>query len=430
MNLPKLPFHYGWVVVIASTLVMFINTSLFMTFGVFLGPISQSTGWSRGDVSGVYAIHWIVGAVAVFGVGWFIDRFGSRRALVLGSFLVAVSLALAGFSNALWQLNLFYGILFGIGRSNLLVPIQVTIGLWFHRRLGLAMGITNLSLALGPLLMSPVWRYLINAVGWGNTFVLVGIASGVLMAVLSWFIPNQPRDVGLEPYGKGDGVSIPKTRPDHNPPYYREDQSDFFRYAVRTQPFMLLILIHFLGCASHSIPLTHVVAMATDAGITPITAATVLSMLSGFSLVSNFGSSVFTDKAGGKKALVFVMLLQAVGVLILLGARDLWTFYLFTLIFGLGYGGEMVIFPVINRQYYGTAPIGRIYSAQMVGAGLGMAGGSYLGGLLFDMTGNYNSAIWLASLLSFAGLIVVLRLASPFASRPDREMREAEARLS
>ena len=41
MNLPKLPFHYGWVVVIASTLVMFINNSLFMTFGVFLGPISQ-----------------------------------------------------------------------------------------------------------------------------------------------------------------------------------------------------------------------------------------------------------------------------------------------------------------------------------------------------------------------------------------------------
>jgi MFS family permease len=108
------------------------------------------------------------------------------------------------------------------------------------------------------------------------------------------------------------------------------------------------------------------------------------------------------------------MFLQAGGILILLGARDLWVFYLFTLIFGLGFGGEMVVFPVINRQYYGTAPIGKIYSAQMVGAGLGMAGGAYLGGFLFDLAGNYTSAIWLSAGLSCIGLIVSLRLVSPF----------------
>jgi MFS family permease len=417
MNLSKLPFHYGWVVVIASTLVMLINTSQFLTFGVFLGPISEATGWSRGEVSGTYAIHWVVGAVAVFGVGWFIDRFGARPALMLGSFLIAVSLVLAGFARALWQLYFFYGFLFGIGRSSFLVPIHVTVGLWFRRRLGVAMGTVNTSLALGPLLMSPVLRYLIDTRGWGDTLVLMGIVSGALMAALSWFIPSQPRDVGLDAYGEGQGVSITKTRADDNPPFYREDQSDFFRYAVRTQPFVLLILIHFLGCASHSIPLTHVVAMATDAGIAPIAAATVLSLLSGIGMVSNIGSSVFADMAGGKRALALVMILQAGGILILLGARELWVFYLFTLFFGLGYGGEMVVFPLINRQYYGMARIGRIYSAQMVGAGLGMAGGAYLGGLLFDMTGNYTSAIWLAALLSCAGLMVVLRLASPFAQK-------------
>jgi MFS family permease len=426
MNLAKLPFHYGWVVVVASTLVMFIITSLYLTFGVFLEPISQATGWSRGDVSGTIGIHWIVGALAVFGAGWFIDRFGVRRTLVVGSFLVAVSLVLAGFSKALWQLHLFYGILFGIARSSFLVPLHVTVGLWFRRRLGVAMGIVNLSLAMGPLLMSPVLRYLIDAVGWGNTFVLVGIASSALMAALSLLIPNQPGDVGLEPYGEVEGVSITKTRTDHKPPFYREDQLDFFRYAVKTQPFALLILIHFLGCASHSIPLTHVVAMATDVGITPLVAATVLSLMSGISMVSNFGSSVFTDKAGGKIALALVMIFQAGGILILLGARNLWVFYLFTLIFGLGFGGEMVVFPVINRQYYGTAPIGKIYSAQMVGAGLGMAGGSYVGGLLFDMTGTYTSAIWLAALLSGTGFIFALRLASPFAPDPDRDMGKLE----
>jgi MFS family permease len=426
MKAARWPFHYGWVVVIASTLVIFINTTLFLTFGVFLGPIAQATGWSRGEVSGAYALHWVVGAVAVFGVGWFTDRFGTRRALMLGSLLSAISLALTGRSEALWQLYLFYGVLFGIARSSFLVPIHITVSLWFRRKLGVAMGIVNVSLALGPLLLSPLVRYLIDRVGWGDTFVLMGITSGVLMAGFSWFIRSQPRDVGLKPYGESEDTAVAtKPQPEHRPPFYTEARPDFFRYASRTQPFLLLILIHFLGCASHSIPLTHVVAMATDVGIAPIAAATVLSLMSGFAMASNFGSSVLADMAGGKKALAMVLLLQAGGMFILLGARDLWVFYLFTLVFGLGYGGEMVAFPIINRQYYGNAPIGKVYSAQMVGAGLGMAGGAYLGGLLFDLTGNYTSAIWVAAILSFLGLIAVLRLVSPLA----RPATEGEGRI-
>jgi MFS family permease len=155
--------------------------------------------------------------------------------------------------------------------------------------------------------------------------------------------------------------------------------------------------------------------MATDVGINTLAAATILSMMSLFAMSSNFGSSILSDVAGGKRTLALVMLLQAGGILILLGARDLWGFYLFTLVFGLGYGGEMVAFPIINRQYYGNAPIGKVYSAQMVGAGLGMAGGAYVGGLLFDVMGNYTGAIWLSALLSGLGLIAVNRLVSPFA---------------
>ena len=417
MNLDKFPFYYGWVVVICATLVIFINTSLFLTFGVFLGPISETSGWSRGEVSGSYAIHWMVGALSVFGVGWFIDRHGVRHALMLGSLLSAIGLVLTGRSQFLWQLYLSYGFLFGVARSCFLVPIHVTVGLWFRRSLGLAMGIVNLSLAMGPLLISPVLRYLIERIGWGDTFLFVGIISGALMASFSWFIPNRPGDVGLKPYGEGETVSIGKPQAESVAPFYRENHQGFFRYAVRTQPFIPLILLHFLGCASHSIPLTHVVAMATDVGIAPLAAATILSLLSGTSLASNFCSSVLTDKLGGKKIMILVMFLQAGGILILLGARDLWVFYLFSLIFSLGFGGETVVFPVINRQYYGTAPIGKIYSAQMVGAGLGMAGGAYLGGFLFDLAGNYTTAIWLSAGLSCLGLIVSLRLTSPF-SRP------------
>ncbi|MBI4289014.1 MAG: MFS transporter [Chloroflexi bacterium] len=411
----RLPFHYGWVVVIAGSLLVLINSSLFLTFAVFLDPISQATGWSRAEVSGAYALHWMVGAVSVFGIGWFTDRFGTRRALFLGALLNAVSLALAARSGALWQLYLFYGGLFGVSRSTFLVPIHVTIGMWFRKRLGIAMGIVSVAMALGPLLLSPVIRYLIDVTDWRNTLLLLGLASGVLMVICSWFIRDQPDDLGLRAYGEAEAaVARAEVRPEQRPMFYQADRPDFFRYAAKTQPFGLMILVHFLGCVSHSIPLTHVVAMATDKGIAPMAAATILSLMSLFSMASSFGFSVLADVAGGKKSLALALFLQAGGILILLGSHDLWMFYLFTVVFGLGYGGEMVAFPILNRQYYGNAPIAKVYGAQMVGAGLGMAGGAYLGGLLFDLAGNYTWAIWGAAIIGYLGLASTFRLASPF----------------
>ena len=416
MNLPsRYPFHYGWVVVIAGSLVVFINSALFLTFAVFLEPISQATGWSRAQVSGAYALHWMVGAVAVFGIGWFTDRFGTRSALLIGSLLTAISLTLAGSSTTLWQIYLFYGGLFGIARSSFLVPIHIVVGMWFRKKLGIAIGTVNIAMAMGPLLLSPALSYVINVIGWGKTLALMGIVGGTLMALCSWFIRNQPRDLGLKQYGEDGAIpSVSKPRTERRPLFYRDDKPNFFSYAARTQPFVLLVLIHFLGCLSHSIPLTHVVAMATDAGIAPIAAATVLSLMSGFSMASSFGFSVLADVAGGKKALGLALLLQASGILILLGSKDLWMFYIFALIFGLGYGGEMAAFPIINRQYYGGASIGKVYSARMVGAGLGMASGAYLGGFLFDLAGNYAWAIWVAAIIGYLGFLTVLRLVSPF----------------
>ena len=57
----------------------------------------------------------------------------------------------------------------------------------------------------------------------------------------------------------------------------------------------------------------------------------------------------------------------------MLFAHEAWHFYVFAVIFGICYGGEMVGFPIINRQMFGRgAPLGSIYSFEMVGASTGM----------------------------------------------------------
>jgi MFS family permease len=127
--------------------------------------------------------------------------------------------------------------------------------------------------------------------------------------------------------------------------------------------------------------------------------------------VSRFASALIAARFGGRVLLTLALVGQSAPVFILFFAHEAWTFYAFALIFGLCYGGEMVGFPIINRQLFGaSAPLGTIYSLQMVGAGTGMALGGWLGGLLFDLSGAYTGSIIAAIVLTWIGLPLALAL--------------------
>jgi MFS family permease len=106
--------------------------------------------------------------------------------------------------------------------------------------------------------------------------------------------------------------------------------------------------------------------------------------------------------------------MQGISILWLLPAKEIWLFFVFSFFFGLGYGGEMTPFPILNRQYYGTAPIGMIYGFQSMIACLGMGIGGFVGGFLYDLMGNYTLAIWVAVLTGFGGAGFSYLLVDPF----------------
>ena len=92
-------------------------------------------------------------------------------------------------------------------------------------------------------------------------------------------------------------------------------------------------------------------------------------------------------------------------------ATEAWQFYLFVVMFGLCYGGEMVGFPIINKQLFGaSAPLGSIYSVEMVAATTGMALGGWLGGGLFDLSGSYTWALMASMGIGLLGLPLALGL--------------------
>ena len=132
------------------------------------------------------------------------------------------------------------------------------------------------------------------------------------------------------------------------------------------------------------------------------------------------------ETIGTRKIMFVFFALQGILVLMLFWTHDVWMFYLFAIVFGIGYGGETGGFPILNRQYYGQAPTGAPHGWQMAGAGLGMALGGWIGGPIFDIFGSYDIALWASIATSLAGALNIVFLEPTHSLLiPDWEAEEA-----
>jgi hypothetical protein len=104
--------------------------------------------------------------------------------------------------------------------------------------------------------------------------------------------------------------------------------------------------------------------------------------------------------------------IQGCTVPVLWWAHEPWMFYLFGSLFGVGFGGEMTAYLVVNRQYFGLGPTSTLYGFEMMGALLGHAVASGLAGWVLYATGSFVLVLLLSMAFSLVGVGVILRLES------------------
>ena len=104
------------------------------------------------------------------------------------------------------------------------------------------------------------------------------------------------------------------------------------------------------------------------------------------------------------------LLLQGFPVLMLFWADSPWQFFLFSAIFGLGFGGEWTGYLVINRQYYGNGPMGALYGWQNTGSLLAHAFVSWAAGMMVALTNSYTAILMFSLATSLGGAVMVAAL--------------------
>ena len=454
--------HYAWVIVVITSVMRLVSSSFRMGFPALIPLIAVEFGWQVWLVTLAFSLQWVVSGAFGPAAGWLGDRYGARVTMAIGATLYLVGMILTGSMSQPWHLILFFGIILSASMGIFQVPLTVSVTSWFRRHLGVGMGLLQGSQGLGPVIAIPIMLGIAawftvgtgaQFLNWGAlsspllswiplgtpeilgirmAFWIPGIVGGIILLLLIRIFYNTPEDIGLRQLG-ADANTPPRQAPATGATA-KARASVFLRQVRKTPAFWNLIGIHYWGCAGHSIVIVFLPAMiisslAPEGGWESITddsarsaallrasaigggAAAVMSLVSTF---TRFGVPIAADLLGSKWVMAVCFFLQVAPVLILLFGilfyPVVWMFYLFAVLFGIGFGGEMSAFPIINRQYYGNAPIGTSYGFQMMGAGAGMASGALVGSLLLAVTGGYAATAALSLVMSLIGVVSILFL--------------------
>ena len=454
--------HYAWAIVVITAVMRLVSSSFRMGFPALIPLIAVEFGWEVWLVTLAFSLQWVISGAFGPAAGWLGDRYGARVTMTIGAALYIVGMILTGFMNHPWHLILFFGIILSASMGIFQVPLTVSVTSWFRKHLGIGMGLLQGSQGLGPVIAIPImlgivtwftvgsglqllswdglnspvfsWMQLGNPeiVGIRMAFWIPGIVGGVILLLLIRIFYDAPEDVGLRQLGADPNA--PPRRAPATGTTAKARASVFLRQVRKTPAFWYLIGIHYWGCAGHSIVIVFLPAMiisslAPEGGWSSISddsarsaallrasaigggAAAVMSLVSTF---TRFGVPIAADLLGSKWVMAVCFFLQVAPVALLLFGilfhPVIWMFYLFAVLFGIGFGGEMSAFPIINRQYYGNAPIGTSYGFQMMGAGAGMASGALLGSLLLAVTGGYAATAALSFVMSLIGVITIIFL--------------------
>ncbi len=407
-------FH-GWYVVAASFVILFLTAVGSSIIGVMVKPMEADLGWSRSAITAVIFLNMALYAVSIIVTGRLYDRYGPKWVIAVSTVLFSAGFALMATMHSLWEFSLYFGVLVGAGLGGVTVPMFGSIvSRWFTRRRGLFVSLAMAGFCLGQFLLIPVFSDLIEVSGWRTTSLwIAGLTLVVTLALTFGVIRGDPLKFGLRAY-EGRGGRPPADGADDThaaPP--SADAATLTRdltlsEAMRTPSLWLFTIAMFVCGGGDYFVMTHLVAMVTDYGVSTGVAAQMLAWTGLLGLAGILLAGPVSDAIGNKIPIAVTFALRVILFVVVLEFKGTVPFWVFALGMGFTLPITAPLVPTLVSALYGVGSIGLISgfitTAHMVGGGLL----SYIGGVVFDKTGDYDVALIISAVLSGVAVLCTL----------------------
>jgi sugar phosphate permease len=418
----KFRFHYGWIVVGVTFVVLLTGAGVRSTPGVLMVPFEEEFHWSRATISAAVAVSLMLyGVMGPFAAS-FMERFGLRRTMTAALALLATGVALTTFMRESWQLVLLWGFVVGAGAgaiANVLGAVVATR--WFTARRGLVVGLLTGSAAAGQLIFLPTFASITTHFGWRATVLVIAAVALVLIPLVALLMRERPQDVGLAPYGEAGGPKPAAPAAQGNP----------FALAFRTladagrrRDFWLLAGSFFCcGASTNGLIGTHLIPACLDNGIPEVTSAGLLAAMGMFNMVGTAGSGWLSDRVDNRILLAVYYSLRGLSLIYL--PFSFMSFYglsVFAVFYGLDWIATVPPTVRLIGTTFGREKSGIVYGWVFAAHQVGASSAAYFAGLMRSDLGSYLEAFILSGLICMSAALMVMFIGVDW-----RKRRAAEA---
>ena len=418
----SLPFYYGWVIA-ADTVTVSLTTRTVMavaTLSVFVVPMTEQLGWSRGLFSGAASLGGLCAAAISPLVGRWIDRYGTG-VLIAGSSLLtgicAIGLALISAPWAFYSLYIPGRMIFS---GPLELGLPTAISNWFIRRRPLGLAVDTVAKGAGLAIIPVAAQLIIGEWGWRTAWTFLGVLSltvGIFPSLV--LMARRPEDMGLE----ADPVATAKPEEQavsEVPGDSRDDSGDgpgetnyTVSQALKTQAFWILAAFTAAGFMVQGGVSLHQVAHYINQGLPGPMAA----LSAGAYAAAQIAGGLVWGFLGRRVPVRFLLALAAmvVGVAVLstIVSSSLPTALASAASVGFGVAGLHLLVRLAWADYYGRQHLGAIRGLTLSAQVGGQALGPVLAGFLFDITNSYQLSFLVFASAVFSGGLLVLAAVPP-----------------
>jgi sugar phosphate permease len=409
--------HYAWIAAGVTFFTLLAAAGARATPGVILLPLGNEFQWNRATVSSIVSINiFLYGLIGPFAAALY-QRFGLRRTMAAAMALLTLGYGLSTFATQYWQFVVLWGFVVGAGSGLAATVLGAAVAnRWFTERRGLVMGLLTASTATGQLIFLPSLAGAVVAQdNWRAAPWIIAGATLLAIPVIWWLMRDDPREVGLRPYGEpvaglaeaGTGVSAPG----HNKTNPAVLAMTTLFEAVRVRDFWLLAGSFFVcGASTNGLIGTHMVAAAFDCGIPEVRAASLLAVMGLFDLVGTTASGWLSDRYNCRYLLFGYYSLRGISLLFLPMALlgPVAGLGVFAIFYGLDWIATVPPTVKLTAEVFGREKAGIVFGWVVAAHQVGAAFAAYGAGALRTVTGSYTLAFFSAGALCVIAALVVL----------------------
>ena len=378
------------ITLIAASLVVIISLGIRQTFGLFFFDFNTDLNISIshfGFVMGLQLLLWGVFS-PLFGV--ITDKYGGAIAIFIGFlfYLAGVLLFYSGLNTGTY-FTLTIGVMIGVGLGSTAIgiPVSVVAKHFPASNRTIATGIVTCAGSFGYFVSPLLVRYSLIETGWENTILYFSLLLG-LGLIVALFVSTPKIPVGVDQNNN-------------------QTATEALKEAFGNKSFIYLTLGFFV-CGWHiALVATHIPTYMMDKGMPEWTAAMILALIGVFNMLGTITSGYLSTRYSKKKILSAIYLLRGVSIIYFIFLPpSIFNSVVFGVTFGFLWLSTVPPTNGIVGHIFGTKYVGLLYGIVFVSHQIGSFLGAYLGGIFYEINGNFDYAWYVSIALSiFAGVI-------------------------